>query len=386
MCLYNKKGMNTWNDIYDFSEKVLSYILRKKEEEYIQPDQDSPVEKMADKLGNSETLAERLQQQYRYDPIRAYRKLKNYRRRRRIRRYSVAAGILLVLGLGWGWFHQNSPGDPLLLTQTIQPGGKKAVLTLADGSVWHIGDSAMLIPTAQNHIRIDSSGMLLQAGKEGKTENTEPSHLLSIPRGGEFTMTLADGTRVWLNSESELHFPLQFGGEQRIVQLTGEAYFEVAKDEHRPFFVQTGDVRIRVLGTSFNVTSYPEHEKIETTLEQGRIQITNGKELVDVVPGKQVVYDKKNSQFKMRSVDTKLYTSWKDGYYKFEQMTLEEIMETLSLWYDLNVFYVNAEVKSLEFTGRLRRYDRVEGLLRKFEQMNLVEFELNGRNVMIRKK
>ena len=127
--------MNTWNDIYDFSEKVLSYILRKKEEEYIQPDQDSPVEKMADKLGNSETLAERLQQQYRYDPIRAYRKLKNYRRRRRIRRYSVAAGILLVLGLGWGWFHQNSPGDPLLLTQTIQPGGKKAVLTLADGSV-----------------------------------------------------------------------------------------------------------------------------------------------------------------------------------------------------------------------------------------------------------
>lgn len=222
--------MNTWNDIYDFSEKVLSYILRKKEEEYIQPDQDSPVEKMADKLGSSETLAERLQQQYRYDPVRAYRKLKNYRRRRRIRRYGVAAGILLVLGLGWGWFHQNSPGDPLLLTQTIQPGSKKAVLTLADGSVWHIGDSAMLISTAQNHIRIDSSGMLLQAGKEREPENTETYHLLSIPRGGEFTMTLADGTRVWLNSESELHFPLQFGGEQRKVQLTGEAYFEVAKD------------------------------------------------------------------------------------------------------------------------------------------------------------
>ena len=138
----------------------------------------------------------------------------------------MAAGILLVLGLGWGWFHQNSTDDSLLLTQTIQPGSKKAVLTLADGSVWHIGDSAMLISTAQNHIRIDSSGMLLQAGKEEKPESTDTYHLLSIPRGGEFTMTLADGTRVWLNSESELHFPLQFGGKQRKVQLTGEAYFE----------------------------------------------------------------------------------------------------------------------------------------------------------------
>lgn len=294
--------MNTWNDIYDFSEKVLSYILRKKEEEYIQPDQDSPVEKMADKLGNSETLAERLQQQYRYDPIRAYRKLKNYRRRRRIRRYSVAAGILLVLGLGWGWFHQNSPGDPLLLTQTIQPGGKKAVLTLADGSVWHIGDSAMLIPTAQNHIRIDSSGMLLQAGKEGKTENTETYHLLSIPRGGEFTMTLADGTRVWLNSESELHFPLQFGGEQRIVQLTGEAYFEVAKDAAHPFVVEVCDSKIQVLGTGFNVRSYSEEGQIVTTLVEGAVCFESIEDRVILKPGEQSILDKEG-QLQKRVVE-----------------------------------------------------------------------------------
>ena len=130
---------------------------------------------------------------------------------------------------------------------------------------------------------------------------------LVIPRGSEYSIVLADGTKVFLNASSEIYYPVVFPGDKREVGLKGEAYFEVAKDEHRPFFVQTGDVRIRVLGTSFNVTSYPEHEKIETTLEQGRIQITNGKEQVDVVPGKQVVYDKKNSQFKMRSVDTKLY-------------------------------------------------------------------------------
>ena len=331
--------MNTWNDIYDFSEKVLSYILRKKEEEYIQPDQDSPVEKMADKLGNSETLAERLQQQYRYDPIRAYRKLKNYRRRRRIRRYGVAAGILLVLGLGWGWFHQNSPGDPLLLTQTIQPGGKKAVLTLADGSVWHIGDSAMLIPTAQNHIRIDSSGMLLQAGKEGKTENTETYHLLSIPRGGEFTMTLADGTRVWLNSESELHFPLQFGGEQRIVQLTGEAYFEVAKDAAR----------------------------------------------VILKPGEQSILDKEG-QLQKRVVEVYPFVAWKEGRFIFRKQRLEDIMVMVSRWYNVEVYFEDDESKEITFSGGMMRYEGFEALMKMIETVGSINCTIKDNTVFIAKR
>ena len=112
---------------------------------------------------------------------------------------------------------------------------------------------------------------------------------LMIPRGSEYSIVLTDGTKVFLNAGSEIYYPVAFSGDQREVGLKGEAYFEVAKDECRPFFVQAGDVRIRVLGTSFNVTSYPERERIETTLEQGRIQITNGKEQVNVVPDRKSV-------------------------------------------------------------------------------------------------
>ena len=310
-------------------------------------------------------------------------------RMRRIRWYYSGVAVVAVLLVGCVLIFGRSglkPEDldiPVELVQKMNV--SKVHLKLSTGEMIEL-DKYQGMMIREDSVQITNFDYMLKYSYDTVASTEVRYDTLVIPRGSEYSIVLADGTKVFLNASSEIYYPVVFPGDKREVGLKGEAYFEVAKDEHRPFFVQTGDVRIRVLGTSFNVTSYPEHEKIETTLEQGRIQITNGKEQVDVVPGKQVVYDKKNSQFKMRSVDTKLYTSWKDGYYKFDQMTLEEIMETLALWYDLNVFYANAEVKSLEFTGRLRRYDRVEGLFKKIEQTDLVEFELNGKNVVIRKK
>ena len=158
--------------------------------------------------------------------------------------------------------------------------------------------------------------MLLQAGKEGKTENTETYHLLSIPRGGEFTMTLADGTRVWLNSESELHFPLQFGGEQRIVQLTGEAYFEVAKDAAHPFVVEVCDSKIQVLGTGFNVRSYSEEGQIVTTLVEGAVCFESIEDRVILKPGEQSILDKEG-QLQKRVVEVYPFVAWKEGRFIF---------------------------------------------------------------------
>ena len=134
------------------------------------------------------------------------------------------------------------------------------------------------------------------------------------------------------------------------------------------------------------MTAYPDQKRIVTTLEEGSVQVEYGEKSVNITPGEQAVYDKKNGYLKVKEVDTQLYTSWKDGYYKFSNATLEEIMETLTLWYDLNVFYVNPEVKNLEFTGRLKRYDDVKGLFKKFEDTGLVQFCLKGNNVVINKK
>lgn len=377
--------MNTWNDIYDFSEKVLNYILRWREKEETQTDQDSPVEKMAGKLGSSETLAERLQQQYCYDPVRAYRRLKNYRRRRRIRRYGVAAGILLILGLGLGLLYQNSPGDPLLLTQTIQPGSKKAVLTLADGSVWHIGDSAMLISTAQNHIRIDSNGIVLQARKEVEPENADTYHLLSIPRGGEFTMTLADGTRVWLNSESELRFPLQFHREQRKVELTGEAYFEVTKDAEHPFVVEVRDSKIQVLGTGFNVRSYSEEGQIVTTLVEGTVCFESIEDRVILKPGEQSILDKEG-RLQKREVEVYPFVAWKEGYFIFRKQRLEDIMTMVSRWYNVEVYFEDDESKEITFSGGMMRYEGFEALMKMIETIGSINCTIKDDTVFIAKR
>ena len=297
----------------------------------------------------------------------------------------VAAGILLVLGLGWGWFHQNSTDDSLLLTQTIQPGSKKAVLTLADGSVWHIGDSAMLISTAQNHIRIDSSGMLLQAGKEEKPESTDTYHLLSIPRGGEFTMTLADGTRVWLNSESELHFPLQFGGKQRKVQLTGEAYFEVAKDAAHPFVVEVCDSKIQVLGTGFNVRSYSEEGQIVTTLVEGTVCFESIEDRVILKPGEQSILDKEG-RLQKRAVEVYPFVAWKEGRFIFRKQRLEDIMVMVSRWYNVEVYFEDDESKEITFSGGMMRNDGFEALMKMIETVGSINCTIKDNTVFIAKR
>lgn len=187
-----------------------------------------------------------------------------------MRWYGVAAGIMLFLGLTWGWLGQG-PDSEDLLTETICPGNKKAVLALADGSVWYVGDTVMTITTARENICIDSNGLFFRTSKEVVQCDDDTYHFLTVPRGGEFTMTLSDGSRVWLNAESELRFPLQFASGRRKVFLTGEAYFEVEKDTEHPFIVEVNGSEIEVLGTGFNVRSYRNEGRVVTTLAEGNV-------------------------------------------------------------------------------------------------------------------
>ena len=206
---------------------------------------------------------------------------------------------------------------------------------------------------------------------------------LTVPVRERFQLVLADGTKVFLNSGSEMRYPERFGKARREVFLKGEAWFEVAKDSAREFWVHAGAMDVKVLGTSFNVKAYERLETVATTIVEGSVEVACAGKSFQIVPGEQFVYDKNNRVMDVRMVDTESYVSWKDGYYKFRQTTLEEIMETLSVWYGLNVFYVNESAKQVEFTGKVRRYEDARMLLDKFEQTGDVVFDIKGNNVFI---
>ena len=168
--------------------------------------------------------------------------------------------------------------------------------------------------------------------------------------------------------------------------MTGEGFFEVTKDNERPFIVKTEDVDVSVLGTSFNVNAYPDEKMVATTLVEGKVRVGYGTQKYDLDPGMRLVYDRENGTADVRVVDTELYTSWKDGYYYFKQESLEKIMDVLARWYNLNVFFQNSELKSMEFGGRLRRYENISYLLEKMEGTQDVKFVINGNTIIIKRK
>ena len=364
--------MKTWDDIYDSSDKILKSILEQKGEEWQLDGGASP-----DKLNN------RLQQQFQYNPFLAYQKLKKHRYRRLMRWYGMAASMVLIVGFAWGWLQQGADREQLL-TETICPGNKKAVLSLADGSVWYLGDTVMTILTAREDIRVDSNGLSLHTHNQTAGNNDEVCHLLTIPRGGEFAMTLPDGSRVWLNSESELRFPLHFAANERKVALTGEAYFEIEKDSAHPFIVETNNSEIEVLGTDFNVRSYRNEKRVVTTLVEGSVCVKNTNNRILLKPGEQSILDETGRLWKQQ-VEVYPYVAWKEGRFVFRKQRLEDIMATVSRWYNIQVQFEDEEVKDITFSGGMMRYEGFEVFVKMIEAIGSVTCDIKEKVVFIAK-
>ena len=364
--------MNTWNDIYDYSDKIFRQVLEQIEEE-----------KPVNEFSSPEILNGRLQEQLQYDSFSAYRKLKKHRRRHTVRWYGVAAGIMLFLGLTWGWLGQG-PDSEDLLTETICPGNKKAVLALADGSVWYVGDTVMTITTARENICIDSNGLFFRTSKEVVQCDDDTYHFLTVPRGGEFTMTLSDGSRVWLNAESELRFPLQFASGRRKVFLTGEAYFEVEKDTEHPFIVEVNGSEIEVLGTGFNVRSYRNEGRVVTTLAEGNVCFRSADSRILLEPGEQSILNEDGVLWKQK-VDIYPYIAWKDGRFVFRKQRLEDIMTTVGRWYNVEVRFKDEESKNITFSGGTMRYEGFEVFVKMIEAIGSVKCNIEGTTVCVAK-
>lgn len=269
--------------------------------------------------------------------------------------------------------------------ETIAPGSSKAMLVLNNGSIINLSDKNHDEIVTTEELTIRNNGSELQYAT---TENATNKHVnnyneLIVPKGGEYTLTLSDGTKVWLNSQSKLKYPVAFNDTNREVYLEGEAYFEVTKDPHHPFHVNAKDrVTIEVLGTSFNVRSYPDENKVETVLEEGSVRMSKGKENVMLSPGYKATYQPEKG-FETVSVNTELYTAWRHGQYIFVNESVENILKQLSRWYNIEIFYSNEKAKSVIFSGDVRKYNDITILLEAMEIAGGIHFKINGNTLIV---
>lgn len=298
----------------------------------------------------------------------------------------VAAVMVPLMIIGAAYYMRNytaSDQQQSVEITEITPGKGKAILHLNDNRVIELStEQEKQLDVAKGvAVKSDASGMVYpEQVAAGETEY----NVLEVPRGGEYTVTLADGTMVYLNSGSILRYPVAFGADSREVSFSGEAYFEVAKDAERPFYVVVDDMKIKVYGTSFNVNTHYTG-KVQTVLVEGKIGIetpVSGKEY-EVSPGQMALYNSQEQTMNINSVDVRPYVAWKDRVFAFEKMSLEDIMTTLSLWYDVDVFYQTSSLRSLHFTGHLGRYEDISTILDAISGVTRVNFTVKGRTVIV---
>lgn len=308
-----------------------------------------------------------------------------YRERRRLwRRMASAAAIVLPLVIAVVVYREMVDREAVAVAENVRiaPGTSKAQLTLADGRIIALGDQGLDSTIMTAGSRIDASGSeLVYTRKDGevKLEYNE----LTIPRGGEFCLTLSDSTRVWLNSSTTIRYPEVFGKDERRVFVEGEAFFEVKKNARRPFVVEFARSEVTVLGTSFNVRAYPDEGYSWTTLAEGSVCMETGEQELRLKPGEQVEVDGISGNMVKRVVDVANYTSWKDGRFVFVRQSLEDILRTLARWYNIQVVFRDEGAKHVSISGNLRRYDDFSSVAEMLQMTGDVRFVLKGNEVYV---
>ena len=314
---------------------------------------------------------------------------KKYQRRRK-RRFlismarvaAVALPFVMAVVLYVGLNREEEQTLRPSLASNILPGTSKAVLTLANGQMIPLGKETTDSTIITDGTQISASGSGITYADGGESEAVVYNKL-DIPRGGEFCLTLSDGTRVWLNSETSIQYPVVFGTKERRVFIQGEAYFEVAKDAKKPFTVQFMSSSVTVLGTSFNIRAYPEEKQSQTTLAEGSVRICSPGSSMLLKPGEQAEVKALSGEMVKKEVEVKTFTSWKDGRFVFEQEPLENIMRTLERWYDIRVIFRDEGAKRISLSGNLKRYGDFSQVMNMLQMTGDVRFELHGNDVYI---
>lgn len=282
-------------------------------------------------------------------------------------RYAAAAVIVLAATLAFYKFREQpvapQRSEVAQLLTDIPPGGNRAFLVLADGAGIRL-DSArngLLARTGGTEITKTAEGKLAVAASDQQVNGPLQRNLLTTPKGGQYQLTLGDGSKVWLNASSSIRFPAAFAANERRVEITGEVYFEVAKDKKRPFRVKFGDSEVEVLGTSFNIMAYPEEKVSKTTLLEGSVRLSSTSKSRMLVPGQQAAVHS-DGAIVTTTVDTEREIAWKQGLFYFRDSGIGEIMRDASRWYDIEVEY-RGKIPRRQFTGKVSRNVNISELL-----------------------
>jgi hypothetical protein len=302
----------------------------------------------------------------------------------------VAAAVLLVIAATYLYrqlLHKPEMSSQQIVSNeqptSIEPGGNKALLTTSDGSSINLDSIQDGTVITKGSAKISKrEGLLVYDITASSAGNDVIENTLSTPRGGQYQVVLADGTKVWLNAASSLRFPSDFPGGQRVVELAGEAYFEVAKDKHKPFLVKVGRMEVNVLGTHFNVNAYAEEKTIKTSLLEGSVKITNGTASSLLQPGEQAVLRNADNKVRINRVNMDKVVAWKNGVFQFDDADITVVMREIARWYNVEIVYTG-NVPTRQFEGKISRNAELIEVL-KILELSGVKCTIAGNKIEVR--
>ena len=381
---------------FEFAKELLRYTRGE-----LSKEEEKGIEQVLLEVKGMNTLVEELKDKDRieyemhiiakFNTEKALSKLKNRKqvKRRGILSWIAAASVVVIAGVSaWILLSQEPDVDNLSVTEKFEPGKAIVTLEMASGLKYRLDTLSSVVRNNRVNVAFDNNDGVLKIKEQDSLADGATKEIgyntINVPYGGTYTVELCDGTKVYLNSGTTLEFPSRFDGKVRSVILKGEAYFDVARNVSKPFVVEVDEMKVKVLGTSFNVKSYVDEPGVYTTLVEGSVAILrDGQPEKKIKPGEQAYYNKGVGTLSIAEVDVNEFTSWKDGLFYFKDIALEEILRIVSRWYDLEVFYMNQGAKSVIYSGKLPMYSSVEDVLRKFEISGDVRFELKGRTLTV---
>lgn len=308
------------------------------------------------------------------------------RLRRLYVRWAAAAAVVIIAGF-WIALERIQEGAGIFTStrqEVIAPGQDKAILELEDGRIINL-DSSIGSGVENSYVFADTNGMMtFNTRGLPATDKKSGERTLSTPKGGQFAVLLSDGTKVWLNAESSISFPAIFAQHTRDVSITGEVYFEVAKNPTKPFLVHARQQTVKVLGTHFNINAYPENDAVQTGLLEGSVAVIAGGKQVQLLPGQMSVWQESQGGLKVgRIPDPETLLSWKGGMFCFDHNNITEIMQVLARWYDIEFSFENGDYSNCVFDAMIPKKKSIQEVLNILGASQQLEFKIKGRKVVV---